>query len=390
MSPRSRACRMLCGQILLIVVVGAASAQDAWQPDGQVGDLQFNIPDGWKRVDTASGSQLVPIDPPPPQGRGALIGFTAAQTLSTDLRSWFNSTLAQLHEDAAVGQAGQIESTRHRNGFDVMRIREALTKPGVGYADFVFAAVRYRDRVQGYYFASTANMQSYSLSLDDFENSLRFASAPSPDHDDRAKPGVRGGMKGLYVGYKMRGLTGLRSHFEYLAFFPDGNVIRYLPEQGLKSFDFHAALRKLRNYCGRYRVNGSEVSVTWADNNTETATKSASTLRISGDSYFSVSSADGSKLDGTFRREDTDLAKYAIRFTPDGRFTENGMLDLVAFSGPSTAPGSGTYSLADNTLVMDYADGRHVALSFWVFQDDEAGQRPKAIHLNTYPLVRAQ
>jgi hypothetical protein len=41
---------------------GSASTagQDAWRPDGQVGDLQFNVPDGWKQTQTPNGVVLSP------------------------------------------------------------------------------------------------------------------------------------------------------------------------------------------------------------------------------------------------------------------------------------------------------------------------------------------
>jgi len=361
-------------------------AHDYWKPDTQVGDFEFNMPSGWKQMRTQDGTKLVPSDLA--QNSVAAIGFLPAQTLTGDLRSWFNATWAEWQKQFKVVETGEIERRHNPGGFDTLSLDARVTNQSLGYSEFVFAAARVGNRVEPYYWVSNTGSYSYRNAFSDFEHSLTFANL-KPSGADEA-PGTAGGLDGLYVGYKIRGMIGLETHFEYIAFFPDGNAIRYLPEEGLENFDFGAALRTSRDYCGRYHVDGESFAITWADNNTESGVRKGARLHIGGDEYMPTSHSDGLKLNGTYRREGTDLARSYIRFTPDGRFAENGMLTLVAYSGSNSSPGSGSYHIKNNTLTLDYADGRRIPLSFFIFADEEGSQQPGLIHVNTYALLRGR
>jgi hypothetical protein len=387
--------RLSAGSIvLLLFILGSArvlKAQDAWRPDTQIGNFLFNMPNGWKRIDVQNRPELVPADLA--KGSIALIDFLPAQELKSDLRSWFDAAWAQWQRQFKVVQAGEITPGHNPSGFDFLRIDARVSNPTVGYCVFVFVAAQVGNRVEAYYYLDNSGQYRYTDRFHDFEHSLQFASNPSArshERENEDRPGSAAGLQGLYIGYKMRGMIGLRTHFEYFVFFPDGNVIRSLPEQGLDNFNFAKALRESRDYCGRYEVTGNQVAITWADNNVETATQAGTNLKIAGDSYFKVSRSDGLRLQGVYRREGADLAKYFIQFASDGHFAENGMLNLVAYRGPSTSPGSGTYSIGNNTLTLNYADGRKVALSFFVFPVVAEGQQPTRIHVNTYALVQGQ
>ena len=387
--------RLSAGRIvLLLFILGSVrvlDAQDEWKPDTQIGSFLFNMPNGWKRIDVQNRPELVPVDLA--KGSIALIDFLPPQQLKGDLRSWFDTAWAGWQKQFKVVQAGQITVGHNPSGFDFLRIDARVSNPRVGYCVFVFAAAQVESRVEAYYYLDNSGQYRYTNEFEDFEHSLQFANNPSAKShqgENAEKPGSAGGLHGLYVGYKMRGMIGLRTHFEYFVFFPDGNVIRSLPEQGLDNFNFAKALRESRDYCGRYRVTGNQVEITWADNNVETATQVGTDLKIAGDSYFNVSKSDGLRLQGVYRREGADLAKYFIKFASNGRFAENGMLNLFAYSGPNTSPGSGTYSIGNNTLTLNYSDGRTVALSFFVFPAVTDGQQPTRIHVNTYALVEAQ
>ncbi len=364
----------------------AVSPQDAWQPDTKVGDFRFNLPDGWKRVESKSGPMLVPKDLP--KGGACFIDFVPTQDLQGDFRSWFKSAWAQWQRQFKVQQAGEITAEHNPNGFDVLRIDARVSNQALGYSEFVFAGVHAGNRVAGYYWVNNTGYYSYSNSLSDFEHSLFFGKGPpSKGASTEAKAGVPGGLQGLYIGYKMRGMTGLRTHFEYLVFVSDGNVVRYLPEQGLDNFNFRDALRTSRDYCGRYRMNGKQITITWADNTTETGAHEGTALKIEGDSYVPVPSSDGLKLNGAYHQEGSGAAPYVIRFSPDGRFSDNGMLNLVNYQNDTQKGGHGTYRIGNNTITLSYADGRKVPLSFFIFGEKEAGPVPNRIHINTYPLV---
>lgn len=373
---------------LLVVALGEivrAQAQDAWKPDTRVGDYLFNLPDGWKKVDTRDGSALMPKNLP--KGGACLIGFLPAEPLKGSLRSQFNTKWADWQRQFKVSDAGEITKEHHKNGFELIRIDARVYNQQLGYSEFVFAMAQVGSRAEGYYWLNNTGYYSYRDSLEEFEHTLQFAgNSAAPAEPSGPTQGKRGGLEGLYVGYKMRGLIGLHTHFEYLVFFQDGNVIRYLPEEGLENFSFAKAVRSSRDYCGRYSVRANQVSITWGDNSEENAAYAGNSLKIQGDSYFPAPDVNGLKLSGVYRREGADLARYFIRFTPDGQFVENGMLSLVAYEGSNTAPGRGSYSIDRYTLHLNYSDGRRVPLSFFVFPSDEL-QKRGSIHVNTYLLL---
>jgi hypothetical protein len=89
------------------------------------------------------------------------------------------------------------------------------------------------------------------------------------------------------------------------------------------------------------------------------------------------------------RREGADLPQYFIGFTRDGQFAENGMLNLVAYSGDQR-PGRGVSHIANNTLTLSYSDGRMVRRSFYIMPDDARGGSPPTIVVNTYSLLLAR
>src|SRR5260370_30194472 len=261
------------------------------------------MPSGWSRVEVPPGPRLVPNDLS--QGGIAYISFLPAQVLTGDLRSWFNDTWAGWRTQFKVQDVGAIELDHNPNGFDVIRIDARFTHQRFGFSEFVLAAAQIGNRVEPYFFISNTGSYSYRNSFSDFEHSLRFANAPAPQASvfapavaENGAATAGAGIDGLYVGYKMRGLIGLHSHMDYFVFFPDGNVIRYLPEEGLGNFDFAKALKESRDYCGRYSMNGNQVTLAWADNNTERAARVGATLKIGGDTHLPLSKFHGLAVRG--------------------------------------------------------------------------------------------
>lgn len=368
--------------LVLCTVAFPAFTQDAWKPDLRIGELQLNIPDGWKRVDTAKGVTLVPksLD----KGTTALISFLPPEELHGDLRAWFISNLNALQQQFKVQQKGDISIERNPNGFELIRTEERLYNAQFGYCSFVFGAAHAGNRVQGYFFLNNGSYYAYHNGLEDMEHTLRFGDTKSGGSPEISGDGKARGLQGVYVGYKIRGLAGLRAHFEYIVFFPDGNLLRELPDKGLNHFNFAEEVKRSRDYCGRYHVNGNEINILWGDNSKENAVRFGTKLNFGHDEYFPASSGDGLKLNGVFRREGADLARYQLRLTEDGRFSDNGLINTITDNRQS--PGKGTYTISNYTINFHYADGRIVPFSFYVFPEPPAGQPPRQIHVHTYAL----
>jgi len=364
----------------------ASGGQDVWRPDSQVGDFRFDLPKGWKQMQAPAGTILVPNGLSQPSV--VMIGFLPAETLRGDLASWFRAAWAEWQKQFQVLQAGQIERRHNPNGVDVLSLEARVTNPRFGYSDFILAAAQIGNQVEPYFFLCSADFYQYRDAFNDFEHSLTFANLTS----NVPESGIAGGLKGLYVGYKVSGdySLGFRPHNVHLVFFPDGNVIRYLPKEGLENFDFRAARKNSRDYCGYYRMNGHRFTIHWADQSIEEGERAGATLRIGSDSmpYQPTSHSDGLMLDGSYRTERGGL-RGSMRFSPDGYFTEAGVLEAVDYaSSRALRGGSGLYHIKDNTLTLSYEDGPSIRISFYVSADEEGSRQPKFINLNTHALER--
>ena len=90
-----------------------------------------------------------------------------------------------------------------------------------------------------------------------------------------------------------------------------------------------------------------------------------------------VPNADGLKLEGNYRRGESEPT---ITFTVDGRFRDGGIFrhfgTLVrpdgSFYQDDGIPGSGTYTIEQNTLELRYSDGRVKRHPFIAFPENLA------------------
>lgn len=239
------------------------------------------------------------------------------------------------------------------------------------------------DRAEAYFYIDNTDDVDYDQACSSFQHSVQFANQAKPE---LGEPGVPCGLNGIYVGMKPLGvLSGGRFKIEPLVFFPDRNVLRHLPEQGLKNFDFGREIKESRAHCGRCRTIGNPVRITWSDDTRAVGGRDGANLNFEGLPYVAAENSNGLQLNAMYR---TGWAPAGprIRFTSDGRFVENGILDSIGYHGAEKSPGGGTYNIEQNTLELHYSTGHYVALSFYVFAND-TGPRPKLIHLNSKDFV---
>ncbi len=383
---------LFCGAAVLPGVAQStrcpAPARDYWTPDGRAGDLQFDVPGNWKVIDDQGMTELIPLAE---QGRELTrIGFLAPQKLNGNVRQYFESVWAQWRTRFNTIDNGAPDISHSDRGYDLMKRYSRIYAPSIGNGTFWLEVAFLRDRAEAYFFIDNTGSVDYSQDFLSFEHSVQFVNGDKPELPE---PGVPCGLHGVFVGWKRT--AGLRNgiiseaimKIETLVFFPDGNVIRHLPERGLKNFDFGREIKESRENCGRYRMIGDQVRIRWSDDTRAVGTREGTGLRIEGWQYAPAANSDGLQLNATYR---TDWAPAGprIRFTSDGRFVENGILDSIDYSGPDKSPGSGTYTIEKNTIELHYSSGRDIPLSFYVFADD-AGPRPKLIHLNSKGFVLA-
>ena len=365
-------------------------ARDYWTPDGRSGDLQFDIPQDWQRIDDQGMLELVPSGE---RGRDLTrIGFLPPQTLNGNVRQYFESVWAQWLKRFNALDNGEPEMNHSAKGFDVLTRYSRIYAPSIGNGTFRLGVAVMGNRAEAYFFIDNTGNIDHEQAFSNFEHSVQFAGR---EKSALPEPGVPCGLNGIYVGWKRTAgyRNGIVSEavmkIETMVFFPDGNVIRQLPERGLKGFDFGREIKESRESCGRYRMIGDQVRITWSDDTTATGNRDGTNLRIGGWSYAPAANSDGLRLHATYRTEWAPTGPR-IRFSSDGRFEENGILDSIDYSGPDKSRGGGRYSIERNTVELHYANGRVVPLSFFIFADDQAGEHPKLIHLNSKAFVLTQ
>ncbi len=181
-----------------------------------------------------------------------------------------------------------------------------------------------------------------------------------------AAPKLSDGMRdGIYVGFH-RVRYSARADYRFLMLFPDGWVIRTVPEQGLDNFNLPGFLSHPqldRSLVGHYRVYGHRLDIIWSESpdDRESDELDESGSDIHGYDLYTPACSHCSNFSGTYRWGDSTL-----QFLPDGTFVDRGgcVDQVLTFDLNHPRSGTGTYHLGNYSVTLNYADGRHVTRSF--------------------------
>ena len=169
-------------------------------------------------------------------------------------------------------------------------------------------------------------------------------------------------------------------YIEHITFLPSGHVYWALPPEGLLYFDPVVAQRAHPDDWGTYEIKNGEIHILRGPGKSRyLITRSGERLNnppsLGKGSFRPVPSADGLKLEGNYRRHQTEPT---ITFTTDGTFRDGG---VFRYFGTLERPdgtvyqddgigGSGTYIIEQNTLELRYSDGRVKRHPFIVFPEN--------------------
>ena len=202
------------------------------------------------------------------------------------------------------------------------------------------------------------------------------------------------GLSGIYVGTRNFSSSINSVQLDYVTFLPDGHVYWTLPAEGLLYFDDKIAKETHPDDWGTYNVSGREIHVSLANDLQYVFLKEGDQLKLqphSGSSsvrtYTALATADGLKLQGSYRRSSSDAA---ISFAVDGRFQDGGFarnFGTIAKPNGGTyqddgRPGTGTYHIAQNTLELRYSDGRVKRFAFTALPDQLRSQPIRTFKIN--------
>jgi hypothetical protein len=180
-----------------------------------------------------------------------------------------------------------------------------------------------------------------------------------------------------------------------LYFLPDGNVFTDIPEKGFSNFNIQDQRAQFPELFGSFTSANNTISIKM---NTQA---SASTYSIEPDGslraynntsqpFKKIEPLDYYQFEGTFiKKQDGATGDKTIVFYRDGRFSDNGLIKTILPNGNEVSEGSGNYTSKQNSLSLQYSDGRQLELCFYMMPEDfkKAGQ-PGKILLNNYILLR--
>ncbi len=175
-------------------------------------------------------------------------------------------------------------------------------------------------------------------------------------------------LSGMYEGFKF-GSGSLNA--SYALFFPNGQVFfgNKFPTNGFEGNNTWLSAELYSRNWGTYILKDGKGAIS--------LTYGTVPLKVVGDNlvlttqntehiYVSLPSVDGAVFSGKYTFDgDWDSKTPSVIFTPDGKFTDLGALNILNHQtldpdefNITASPGNGTYKIKNYTLICNYSDGR--------------------------------
>lgn len=367
--------------------------------------FQYTVPPGWKETRYANAVLLVPLNPPD----GEQLDLTLMS--SKPFPGTIARALADSWDDVCVQSGLKQKRTVNNMPYDV-RTEERTCYKGWKYTrawgevvanngaeyDLNLTVIRIFDRIERVAVLSrkrTHNVTRYSLydaphyqrAVNQFLFSLQF----DDWIDDPVKPATLdgGGIIGVWNGI---GLFGGQYKSAYAIFFSNNQVFygSRFPHEGLHDFDTWLDAELTPRYWGTYSFsNGAGTIAMPAGKFPFKSTDAGLTLTpIKLDhKYVRVAPVDGATFAGTYAAEAHNVRLPTITFTAQGRFEDAGALAVLDHTVTypfklTAAPGRGTYSVKDHTLLFSYDDGRRFPVAFPGHGYDKSDPSPAKLEMS--------
>ena len=198
----------------------------------------------------------------------------------------------------------------------------------------------------------------------------RDASADREPEPARALPA--GALEGIYIGF---GLNGTHMGSRQYYFTPDGWVINNIPFVNMDNFDMAAYRADPSNklFFGRYRVEGNQIHIVWANNadRRDVISFDERAANPAIDMYIPTCRCTGKTFSGRYHWDSTTDPHY-LQFFPDGSFFDHGLTDQIVYPNPHGFAGitdpprnfRGTYRIRNQKLTFHFADGKQATVAF--------------------------
>jgi len=163
-----------------------------------------------------------------------------------------------------------------------------------------------------------------------------------------------------------------RAETQFMIFFPDGTAIGSIPDEGMDGFNPQAYMQELarkgqiNNGVARYQMLQDHVELVFPNFTQTWQYPGASTIQ---GVINPLCRCNGARFSGVYA-----WGQYMLQFAPDGTFFDRGAIDTVALMNPrNPRAGQGSYRIQNNTLYLDYSDGRRFRTSFAAPAAQEGG-----------------
>jgi hypothetical protein len=375
-------------------------------------EAKFYPPPGWAVAKQPDGN--VVVQPP-----GVPAGKTCALLIMPDVpQGEVNVVHAMgwklMIEPVKVVSGGEVRAARTMAGFDMRSTTAVVDPPNAARAYMHSFSVQVGAKVRRALYVSDdkASFDKYLPTVKAMLDEVGVDPAVAKQKREASK-GQPTGFGGVFyrgsVDFNPAGGRGEREiRVDFLCLMPDGRAYNGRPAGGPAAcFERDADDLRSSSY-GVYTLNGDDVVIKWNFDRTLNQ-QHTQKLKRRGDGkleadggggiFHKFGPCDGLKLDGTYAITWGDDTKTRIRFTKDGRFSEQGLktcANLEDFQNPDLPKlpehgGAGTYSIASNTLEVKYDNGGSSRRMFFFTPDDPADPaRVSRISIAVYPLVKEQ
>jgi hypothetical protein len=159
---------------LLIVIVLVAAITVRADDTIHAGKAQFQIPDGWVRLQKSQNVVLIPEDLP--KGKTAYIAVLEPRKIDTTLSQWFKDEWQQLQSSYTVLDGEEPETQIAKAGYEtisvVAKVRDQQNKVSVVW----LMGAHVNDRVERFLFLCNEDndLERYKKGLTSFLASLTF------------------------------------------------------------------------------------------------------------------------------------------------------------------------------------------------------------------------
>jgi hypothetical protein len=191
---------------------------------------------------------------------------------------------------------------------------------------------------------------------------------PAAAQPSSPSPLPSGALEGIYVALSLR--VG-RVQVRYLLFTRDGWVFRDFPEDGMEGFDataFRNDPNRNKSWTGRYRLDGNQIHILWQDwaDDREILERNENAAAAGINVFVPICRCTSKMFSGAYLWGLPNSGQY-LQFFPDGTFLDRGTTDQMFVPSPFYEHPRvlrGTYSIQNQTLTLDFSDGRRAKRTF--------------------------